>query len=166
MSTSCEIALRLMPQKTFDYTSVLVQVSVRQKACTWTNVYPDLCCHITLQGHSELTIAWAIGKSLTGLHLARNTFKTNFFSETHYEKETPNGSDESATTKELRHAKFKCYCNFLWRYPLVNCVISLLRAICMIFGYNGRWCNSRIKDLLIMDSMKTEQSGMTRTICW
>ena len=48
MGTSCEIALRWIPQNIFDDKSTLVQVIVGacwHQAITWRNVDPDLCCH-------------------------------------------------------------------------------------------------------------------------
>ena len=48
MSTSCDVALRQMPQKTIDDKSTLVQEmvgAVRQQAMTWTIADPNLSHH-------------------------------------------------------------------------------------------------------------------------
>ena len=59
MSTSWEIALKWMQQNTFDDKSILVQVIIwcRQAAIHyWANVDINVCCHMTLIGHNELTL--------------------------------------------------------------------------------------------------------------
>ena len=50
MVISCEIALRRIPQNTFD---------VRQQVITWYNVDPDLCRHTASPNHSQLYI-WGL----------------------------------------------------------------------------------------------------------
>ena len=64
---SCEIALIWMSLDFADDQSTLVQViawcrraAVRQQAITWGHVDPDLCRHMALLGHSELTLVWVI----------------------------------------------------------------------------------------------------------
>ena len=58
MSASCEIALRWMPENTFDDKSTLVQVMAWCHQATshyWANVVPELCRHRASRGHKELT---------------------------------------------------------------------------------------------------------------
>ena len=59
MGIFCQIALIWLPQNTFDYKSILVQVMAwcwQHQAITWANVDIDLCRHMTPSGQNELTL--------------------------------------------------------------------------------------------------------------
>ena len=63
LSTSCEIALRWITQKTLIITQQRFKQwlgAIRHQAIGWANVDPDLCRHMTSLGYNELTYQMAV----------------------------------------------------------------------------------------------------------
>ena len=63
ISTSCEFALRCLPQNTFDDKSTLFRSwlgAVRQYDITWAIFDLNLCCHMASAGHIGLIVTYCI----------------------------------------------------------------------------------------------------------
>ena len=62
-STKCQQASLMISQHWFSWWLG----AIRQQAITWTNVGPDLCGHMALQGHNETILSYS--SSISGYHI-------------------------------------------------------------------------------------------------